>query len=297
MPRLLVPVCTAVFAAALCARPVLADPITNYAIYGATGVQIGVGSHVTGLVGTGTGAVSVGDASLNGTSGITGDLRAGDGVSLANNVTITGTVTNPGSYTTGSGTTVGAHVVAMPPLPTLPAATVYVAGVTNQNAANGATMNLAPGSWNDITLGGSCVLNLPAGTYFLHSLTAGNGLDLNVNVSGGPVTVYVVDDVSIGSTCDVVITGGGVGLFNVETHSTSLNAFRAGGGVNWRGNIFTPNGGIHLGAGSGTGGWIGYLWAGTVVDIEHGLDGSVPAPGAAMLTAIAGVLAARRRRR
>ncbi|MGH7131480.1 MAG: hypothetical protein ACREJO_05995 [Phycisphaerales bacterium] len=284
-------------ACAVLAGVAVADPITNYAIYGATGVQIGVGSSVTGLVGTGNGIVTVGDATLNGTAQIFGDLRAGDAVSLANNVHVTGTVTNPGSFSVGAGSTVGSHVVAMPTLPNLPAATAYVAGITNQSVGNGGTMNLAPGSWNDVTLGGSCVLNLTAGVYYLHSLTAGNGLDLNVNVTGGPVTVYVVDDVVMGSTCDVVITGGAAGLFNVETHSSSVNAFRAGGGVNWRGNIFTPNGGIHLGAGSGTGGWVGYLWAGTVVDIEHGLDGSVPSPGAAVLAGVAGLTVACRRRR
>jgi hypothetical protein len=60
--------------------------------------------------------------------------------------------------------------------------------------------------------------------------------------------------------------------FGTDPH----NAFRAGGGSDLIGDIFTPNGGIHLGSGGSTASFKGHLWAGGQVDIEHGVNGSTP---------------------
>jgi len=109
--------------------------ITDFAIYAQRDVKIGVGTIVglpsqLSLVGAGTMVVGVGDAQLNGTAGIHGNLRAGDDVSLGNSTFVSGTITNPDQFTVGSGVTYGAHIVAMPDLPTLPVATVFSNGLT-----------------------------------------------------------------------------------------------------------------------------------------------------------------------
>jgi hypothetical protein len=301
-------VCAAIL---ICASPMAdAANIYDFGIYAVNQVVIG-GSTTVGspsqpvLVGAGNMIVGVGDATLAGGSTLYGDLRAGDDVQLNNNVTVSGTITNPGSFSAGSGTTYAAHIVAMPDLPTLPSASVFSHGVTSQSVANGGTLNLAPGSWNDITFGGGGTLNLTAGDYYLNSLIAGNSLTINVNFGvGGDLRIFVTDAFSVGGTLAMNLTGTGSyeNVF-VETHHVGLNAFRigGGGGTNWSGNVFTPNGDIHLGSGSSQGFVEGYLWAGGTVDLEHGLDVQPPVPEptsiALLATGLAALVAVRRFRR
>jgi hypothetical protein len=298
----------ACLAMALSASRLEAVPIESFHIYAENNVMIGVGTIVgtpgnNSLVGAGTMVVGVGDASLNGTAGIYGSLRAGDDVSMGNNTFITGSITNPGSFTTGSGVVYGSHVVAMPDLPTLPAATVFADGLTDVSVGNGGVMNLAPGSWNDITLGGAATLNLSAGDYYLKSLMAGNGLTINVDLNGGNLRLFITEDFNAGGVSAMNFTSGGDHRnVSAETHAAGLNAFRIGGGngTQWFGSIFTPNGDIHLGSGSsGTGVVAGYLWAGGNVDLEHGLDVLAPEPSSVIMLAcgLAGLFARRWRRR
>jgi len=276
----------------LFAGPAGAAPITDFAVYGVQEVFIGANSEITGMVGSGN--MVIGDVGLNGGAGIYGDVRSGDDVNLANNCFVTGTVTNPGSFTMGSGSTVGAHITAMPDLPTLPAASVFSHGVTNQSVGNGGTITLAPGAWGDISLGGSATLNLSAGVYYLKKLTSGNGLDININLAGGTTKIYVTEAVSFGGS-EVFLTGGDAQDVSVETLASGSNAFRSGGGTHWQGNVFAPNGQIHIGSGGGGSSYVGYLWAGRDVDIEHGVMGSIPEPATLALLAIAVGYGSRRR--
>lgn len=280
-----------------------AATISDFGVYAKNNVTLGVGTIVGSatqsvLVGAGTMIIGVGDAQLNGTSGIYGDLRAGDDVSLGNNTFVTGTVTNPDQFTVGSGVTYGAHVVAMPDLPTLPTATVFSNGSTNQTVGNNATLTLLPGSYQDIQLGGAATLNLSAGTYYLRSLSAGNGLTINVDLAGGELNIFLTEDFNVGGTQAMNLTGGDWQDIYAEAHKTGINAFRIGGGngTQWKGTVFTPNGDIHLGSGSsGTGVVEGYLWAGQNVDLEHGLD-VVPEPASMVLLALGGLTVLKRRR-
>jgi hypothetical protein len=247
-----------------------AASITDFVIYGNQYVQIGVGSTVTGLVGSG------GMALVGGAAGVYGDVRSGNNVQLNNLSFVTGTVTNPGTFSLGAGATVGSHVTSMPDLPTLPAATVYSAGGSNHTTINGGTLTLAPGSYGNIGLGGNTTLNLSAGDYFFNTLSAGHNLDLNLNLGGGDVRVFVVGAIQLGSV-DVLPTGGTAADIYFETHSSGANAFQASGQVDWLGTIFAPYGQIHLGSGGTTGTFQGNLWADTVF-IEHNMVGTAPVP-------------------
>ena len=251
-----------------------AASITDFAVYGQNDVKIGVGSTVTGLVGSGGTVVGVA-ALVGGTSGVYGDVRSGANVQLNNYSFVTGSVTNPGTYTQAATATVGGgHFTAMPDLPTLPAATTYSAGGSN---LGGVLQTLAPGSYGAVSLGGNATLNLSAGDYYFNTLTAGNNLKLNLDLSGGAVRVFVVGAIQFGSV-DVLPTGGTASNIYFETHYAGANAFLAGGQVDWLGTVFAPYGEIHIGSGGASGTFQGNLWAGTSVNIEHGMVGTSPSP-------------------
>lgn len=286
--RLLV-LCTA---ACLSAQSARAAQILDFVVFGANNVTVGGGSDVIGIVGAGT------HVQMAGGSTVTGEVRSGNTVTLNNNAHVYGTVTNPGTLTLGSGATVTTHIVGAPDLPTLPPPTVFASGGTNHTVGNGGTISLGPGSYGAISLGGAADLNLTGpGDYFLASLNAGNGLDLNINAGGGNVRVYVTGKVQIGGV-DVFVTGGDASDIYFETHfSGTGGAFVAGGGTDWVGTVFAPYDDIHIGSGSSVGSVTGWLWSGTHVDLEHGLTVMVPEPASAVLLLVGGALLKRGRAR
>jgi hypothetical protein len=286
-----------------------AASITDFTIYAQGNVFVGgtttvgtpsqpalVGAGVSVCVLTGT-TSNVCDATVAGGAGIYGDLRAGDDVTLNNGSFVTGTITNAGTFTAAASSTYGAHVTAQPDMPTLPLATAFSAGpaTADQSVGNGQTMNLNPGSYDAISLGGGATLNLTAGDYYLRTLTAGNGLTINVALGGGSINLFIVSNFSAGGVAAMNLTGGTWENVYAEAHGTGLtgsallNVFRIGGGsgTNWKGTVFTTNGDIHLGSGSSSGTIEGYLWSARNVDLEHGLDvippDVVPVPAAVWL--------------
>ena len=264
-----------------------ATPITDFVIYAQNQVTIGVGSTVTGLVGSGTAVVTdSGDTTVGGTAGVYGDVRSRDDVYLNNNAFVTGTVTNMGDFVLGSGATVGAHIHGIPDLPSLPAATSYAAGGQSYSMANGQALTLAPGSYGNVILGSNSTLNLSAGDYYFSKLTSGHSLQLNANLNGGQIRIFVDGFANFGSL-NVTAIGGSASDLYFETHFSGLNAFYAGGATNLLGTVFTPYGQIHLGSGSTSGSFQGALWAGTSVYIEHSMTGTdppTPVPEPASLT-------------
>ncbi len=263
--------------------------IQDFVVYGKEGVTFGVGSTVTGTVGSGI------DLALNGSVNVIGNAIAGDDVSLGNNAHIMGMVTNPDKLTLGSNSSVGSRTIGTPSQPGLPAATVFMSGGTDKSVGNGGILTLAPGSWGEVSLGGAATLNLSAGDYYFDELSSGNGLNLNIALNGGDTRIFVTGRVNFGGV-DVNLTGGSAGDVYLETHySGNQDAFKAGGGTDWRGLVYAPYGDINIGSGSGPGSFMGPLWAGGEVTIQHGITGSVPEPATLALVAI-GALALRSRR-
>src|SRR5262249_60034184 len=107
--------------------------------------------------------------------------------------------------------------------------------------------------------------------YFCDSIKTGNGATINA-VPGAHV--FVCQAATFGSVKVLGVSGD---QFSVEVQSNDAeNAFRAGGNSAWVGDVFAPNGGIHIGSGGSVASVDGHLVAGQVVDIEHGVVGQAP---------------------
>ena len=262
-------------------------PLSHYTIFAEEKVFIGGGSFIQGLVGcsfVGTTA-SQRAVTLNAGADIQGDVRSSWHVQLNNGCFVYGTVTHPAGTTITMGNPAGVNsdVVGDPEPPSLPAPTLFASGGTSYTGlGNGATLVLAPGSYGDLQCGGGCTFTLSAGDYYFDSISTGNGLDLRIGLGGGQTNIYVTGRASFGSV-DVFLINGGVPedvyLESAWTGTGTLPAaFKAGGGSDWIGDVFAPNGDIHFGGGSCCSSFQGRFWSGKTVDIEHGVTGESPVP-------------------
>jgi hypothetical protein len=259
-----------------------APALQDYAILAGDKVTVGGGSQVDGLVGTHyTSPVATQFAiTVAGAAAVNGDVRSADNIKLNNGAHILGAAYHPSGTTIsmGAGATVGSDVVVDPELPSLPAPAVFASGgPSHTGLGNGATLTLAPGSYQDVILGGACTLNLSSGTYYFNELRSANGLDLRIDLSGGPIQIYVTTQAAFGSVDVLLPNGGGPADIYLEAHGSgtaTYNAFSAAGGSDWLGTVFAPYGGIHFGGSGCCSSFQGHFWSGTHVDIEHGVNGT-----------------------
>jgi len=268
-------------------------PLSDYVIFGNNGVDIGIDSTITGLVGVRNNKPSTGVAlRMNGGAsiisdpgnGIFGNVRSGGNVRMDTNTLIQGTLLRAVGTTLqkAASATVGADVIGDPELPTLPAPTPIpggcptagpdVGGANNQSRTP--VPNVINGDWQ---FGSNFQLTFNvAGNYYFNSIKTANGAKINA-VPG--VKIYVCDFAQFG-TVDVLPTTLVSADLYLEVQGTDqVNAFRGGGNTDWIGDIFAPNGGIHIGSGGSVASFVGHLHAGGVVDIEHGVNGVGPGGG------------------
>jgi len=264
-------------------------PLSAYTIFGENGVTIGFESDIVGLVGGRNNDPVAGNNAvrLNGGAKVEGDVRSGGNVNLQNNASITGTLFRPAgtTLTVNSGTSIGTDAFPVDPmLPVFPPATPLTCptgGAPQGMGESGAARVLTHGSYGAFNFGGNFHLTLnDAGDYFFDSINAGNGSTLTITQPG--TRVFVCGQAHWGglkmttptqSPCD----------FYIEVQASGNNAFQVGGDSSIIGDVFAPNGEIHIGAGSSKASFIGRQFA-NLIDIEHSVAGSAidcggPPPG------------------
>jgi hypothetical protein len=231
-------------------------------------VTVGADGHVTGDIDSGGNVTLLGDAIVDGSiraagnvslgsgASVGGDVDAGDAtgtaVSLGNGATVVGTVThkpgtvvNCGGNTVGgcnNGASIGARATsATPDAPTiytptmLPSATSFVAGTMDITKGAGQTTTLAVNSsWDAISLGGTNVLNISAGTYRFNTWNIGAGSTLNLDLTGGAIVLLFTGNVMVGGNLTVNLIGGTAADVYAETYGN----WTLGTGGDWRGTIF-----------------------------------------------------------
>jgi hypothetical protein len=263
------------------APPAAAVPIDQFVIYGVHGVVIGDGSKITGLVGAEHDDPVVGAAiKLNGQALIDGDARSSGDVNLQNGARIKGTLfrLTGTDLTLGTRASVGTDQVgnaALVGLPGLPIATAFTCGGANHTGANSQSLALGPGSYGDIQFGSRFTLTLNgSGNYLFNSITAASGA--RIVVPTPPVRIFVCGGVNFSGSVEVSFPNTPSPAntdLKVEVHASGENAFRAGGGSTWVGDVFAPFGEIHFGGGGCCSFFFARFWADSV-DIEHSVEGT-----------------------
>ena len=172
-----------------------------------------------------------------------GNVGANGNVLLKPDARVDGHVTHGGDLTVQSGASVGSSSsgssVVSPEsfdTPDLPAPTVFSAGGSDINTGTGESTVLTPGSYGALDLGEGNSLFLTSGTYFFESINTQDGLDLNIDLAGGDIEVFVEDDASFGSHLDFQLTGGDANDIFTEVHGSFLTRSDS----EWFGTLYTP---------------------------------------------------------
>lgn len=254
-------------------------------------VTLGGGSHATGNIDSGGNVVvgtnaqvdgsirAAGTVTVQGGATVNGAVHAGAAsgaaVTLGTNATVVGTITHKAGTTVtfGGGSTAGGNVTGVPAAPNayvptvLPGATLFASGVTDHSLPGGSTLTLAPGSYDDISLGTNSTLNLSAGTYYFDTWLLAGGTHINFDATAGDIRLFFTGLAQLGTNADVNVIGGDASDIYVETKG----GFTASGGTEWFGTIYA--------SGTGSGGDItfgtnsqitGALWAAHNLQVDGG---------------------------
>lgn len=233
-------------------------------------------ANTAGISGT---VLQVGsNANLTGKIDVNGNIVVGSGV-------VAGPVTTPGTYTGPAPLNGVIHgAPSLPILPALPSITNFPAAGSTNITAN---KTITPGSYGNVTLGGSKTLTFNgAGTYVFNSinLNGNNNFVYNFqNLSGGVIKIYVYGDVTLSKLKASTTNGGSASQIYLETHGTGAsstsgkdaftikNDGNAGGAaVKFLGTVWAPYAAITIGSGPGVCQVTGALYSGTQVVMKTG---------------------------
>ncbi len=156
-----------------------------------------------------------GDVTLRPSARVLGDVGSNGNVSLETAAQVVGHVTHAGTLTVAplasvGSSSVGATVVLpkfypgvfMPVTPTPP-----VSAAPPTVLPLFASQTLAPGHYSDLILQGSNDVFLSAGDYFFNNINmTGTFADLHLDLTGGPIRIFVNDDVTF-NRLSVLVNG------------------------------------------------------------------------------------------
>lgn len=214
-----------------------------------------------------------GNASVSGSTTITGSLHAGGNVTTFNSATIGGSIFAGGTVTLSGGTTVGGTVNpgATPPAllthtpVTVPASSVFSAGGPDQTVPGGGSLVLIPGTYGDLDTNINSDLFLSSGTFFFDSVSLGQGTEVFIDLTGGPISIFSVGDFTTGSNVQFFLTALGTDASMI--YIESLGDIHSGQGGNLLGTFFAGNGSITTGSNKNL---TGAFYASDTVDFGAG---------------------------
>jgi hypothetical protein len=220
--------------------------------------------------------VANGDASIGGNAKIWGTLDA-TSATLGTGASVTGGVTAPSSTTFGAVSMWGA--------------TSFTAGGADQEVDSGLDqLTLGAGTYGALSTSqqNQTVTLSDAGNYYFNSMTAQGGFKLEVDLTNGPVNIYVVGDVNFGAqNIQLMVKGAGTGGAFVpidqaqslagDIYLETKGTFTMGGNGAWGGTVYSTLAdgvGVNLGQYAD---WTGAAYALDSFDAaDHGTWNYVP---------------------
>lgn len=212
---------------------------------------VGSPSLLSQVVVGGSNSVSGKEASINGTIygslAVTGDVDLGSNANVTGSIQYTGGLSENATSDYGSATQVAAttafSTVAMP------ASSTIVAGSIDKTCTGGcSSLTLDPGSYRDLSIGTDKVLYLKAGDYYFNSISSNSNLTLNLDVTSGPINIYVVGVVDFGSNHHTKLKGAGTGVDYVDPSAATalaslvyletLSKFNINSNTQWAGTVY-----------------------------------------------------------
>ncbi len=222
--------------------------VTDFGVYAQGSVR--VQDAVVGDVGSLSGSVQV-----KGKGSVRGDVSARADVLVSSGAAVIGGANAGGAVrTSGSGSITGsarsglsnAELAAVLTSDLLPTHAFSSGGASYK--AKGSPLALAPGSYGAVSAKGAGTLCLSAGDYYFDSLSA-KGTKLMLDVSSGPISLYVSGNMALGKS-DVFVkdgAGGYIGYGEADSDLAGLVYAEVHGGAKlsgteWFGTIYTPDG-------------------------------------------------------
>jgi hypothetical protein len=147
-----------------------------------------------------------------------GDIDAGENLTVEVGTAIHGDVTAAGAVILKVGATVNGNIVEFGDPDTLaptllPAPLVTEADFAGQHngitTGQHVTTTLGPGRYGRLQLGKNNILQLSAGSYFFHEISADKELELRLDVSQGAIDIFVLGDVNFGQGLSIFVNGTG----------------------------------------------------------------------------------------
>jgi hypothetical protein len=214
---------------------------TTGGIRAGTDVDIGLSNVIDGNV------IANGDVKLSVGAQVVGNVDSGGDTKLAFNSSVTGDVTAGGIIKEGLGTTIGGTATegGMPEVfvpVALPTPTMFSAGGTDVAPLIGETIDLAPGTYGTFRPATNNHVTLHSGKYYFDAIEPALGLDLNFDLTGGPIELFVVGDAEFAAGTLLTLTGGNEGQIFSETHGSWTVPLMG----DWVGTVFAPYGDIFL---------------------------------------------------
>jgi cytoskeletal protein CcmA (bactofilin family) len=171
-----------------------------------------------------------------------GNVTASEKVEVSKNNTVNGDVSAPELEIDGTvNGTVSMQSVATVALPNI---APFTPGNTDVDVSKNETLNLPPGSYADIEVNKNGKLQLSAGDYFADELCLNKNSVLEVDVSNGPVNIYLQQELQMVDRSEIVVTGGSSKLLNFWVDSERTLKIRKN--TVFRGNLIAPRNRVSL---------------------------------------------------
>ncbi|MBN1757085.1 MAG: hypothetical protein JW863_02140 [Chitinispirillaceae bacterium] len=174
---------------------------------------------------------SSGDATVMDRSVVNGNMFSGGSVYRINNPVVNGYVRE------------GMIVETQ----TIPSATVSP-GSTDRTAYANETLDLTPGAYRDIVLNGNSRLRLHGGTYQFRKIIAWSNVSIQLDASGGDVTVMVADELNLGDRITMEPVAGYLNPQKIQWYTNQSAAVFLGTDCYLAGTFTVPHTTVKIGA-------------------------------------------------